>query len=545
MAERAQALLGRVAPGRGIAFLSFTQAAVFELDLRLREIGILSSPVFPNFVGTFDSFVWNFLVSPFGIEGSDARPRLIADINDLEVRPYDGAQVLTLSCFQPTGEIQPAAAKREGFDVSRKPSGSVRAYQTAARNLWKRMRERGQLGFEQARSEALGRLGDPRLCGRISAALAGRFDEVIVDEAQDCNPQDLEIIAWLRNTGIRVKVVCDPDQAIYSFRGGVTNHLVAFEKTFSSDQRFELRGNFRSSPNICKVIAQLRPLDSRVSNDEPLGRLAEDATPIHVLAYPGSAVPGSIGQRLSELLDQLGIDATDCPVVAATKASAAAAIGRPRPGKNHRSVQLAEAANDFYFASDFNDRRVALERAHELFLDLEDRLSGTSYRQYVSDKELEPVDWRPRVIGILGELRFDRHERGGARAWHAVAKDVLALRLNIPDGRSVSQRLPWTADIEDALIVPPSDTAVARTIHSVKGMEFRAVCVITTSAKLKGILEFLETGSRPEMAEEARKLYVGASRAQQLLAVAAPKSQAGRLAAHLRGFGAQVLVSKV
>lgn len=546
MAERAQKLLERAAHGCGIAFLSFTQAAVFELDLRLREIGTLRSPVFPNFVGTFDSFVWNFLVAPFGIDGSDARPRLVPDIPKLVVRPYDNAQDLTLSCFKATGEIEPAAAKRQGFDVSQRSPGLTRAYETTAANIRRGLRDQGYVGFEEARSEALSRLGDTDLSGRLAAALAGRFDEVIVDEAQDCNPQDLKIVDWLRSTGIPVKVVCDPDQAIYSFRGGVTDHLAAFEKTFPCAERLELRGNFRSSPNICKVIAQLRPVDSRNNSDEPTGRLAEDDTPIHVLAYPGTSVPVSIGEKLSGLLRELHIDASDCPVVAATKASAAAAVGQPQPGESqHRALRLAESSNGFYSASDLNGRRVALERTHELFLEVEDRLIGTSYWEYVCDRELKPDDWRPRVMEILGELRYDPQKHSDARAWHAAAKQVLSQRLNLPAGRSVSQRLPWTKGIEGALFVPSRDAAVARTIHSVKGLEFRAMCVITTSPKLTVILDFLETGSRPEVAEEARKLYVGASRAKQLLVVAAPKSQASRLAAHLRGYGAHVLESTV
>lgn len=547
LAERAHRLLSNMPPGRGIAFLSFTQAAIFELDLRLREMGILRSPVFPSFVGTFDSFVWSFLIAPFGVSGSDARPRLVADIDDYDVRPYEGAQALPLSSFQSvTGEIIPAVAKQRGFDVLRRPSHQVRAYETAAKKLRSGLREKGFLGFEEARREALGRLNDARLSPRIAGALAGRFDELVVDEAQDCNPDDLEIISWLRCTGIPVKVVCDPDQAIYGFRGGVTGHLAGFAETFSSHERLELSGNFRSSPNICRAIVQFRELDARGRHDTPLGRLAQDDTPIHVVAYPGTSVRGSIGKRLFEILSRYDIGAADCPVVAATKASAAAAIGQPRASTGqHRAVRLAEAVTSFQFATDFNDLRTALEQAHELFLGLEGHLTGRPYRQYLSDRELEPVVWRPQVIAILTELRFDPNEHKNAREWHAAAKDVLKKRLSIPDGRSVAQMLKWTSTVEGALVAPPRDVAVARTIHSVKGMEFPAVCVVTTSSTLKGILDFLEGGTRPEMAEEARKLYVALSRAQQLLVVASPQSQTGRLTAHLRAQGADVTTSCV
>ena len=82
------------------------------------------------------------------------------------------------------------------------------------------------------------------------------------------------------------------------------------------------------------------------------------------------------------------------------------------------------------------------------------------------------------------------------------------------------------------------------TIHSVKGKEFPAVCVVTTTT-LKGILDYLETGEPEEQAEEGRKLYVAASRAERLLVFAAPKTQAERLATHLRGQGASVEIEEV
>jgi hypothetical protein len=82
------------------------------------------------------------------------------------------------------------------------------------------------------------RFGDPQLSARMSAALAARFREVIVDEAQDCNPADLEIINWLRRAGIVTKVICDPHQSIYEFRGGVTEQLFAFGQTFAAPTSF-------------------------------------------------------------------------------------------------------------------------------------------------------------------------------------------------------------------------------------------------------------------------------------------------------------------
>ncbi|AEQ53611.1 UvrD-helicase domain-containing protein [Pelagibacterium halotolerans] len=544
MTERARRLFADMPAGRGVAFLSFTQGAVFELETRLREEGILPSPVFPSFIGTFDSFVWQFLVAPFGISNCDVRPRLIADIADLAVTPFNGAHPLPLSCFCPvTGTIFAQAAKQRGFDLSQKSNQQIQAYVTAAASIRAGLRTRGQLGFDEARGVALERLRDAAAAPRISAALAARFSEVIVDEAQDCNPDDLHIIAWLRDSGLPVKVVCDPHQSIYEFRGGVTDQLFAFAETFDEEGRKALTGNFRSAPNICKTTAQLRPLASRSAPDEPLGRHKDDATPVLILSYPGAAVPAAIGTTFCEQVTQAEIDLAESPVIAATKASGAAAAGQPRPSKRRdRSVRLAQAVTDFHFAAGFNDMKTAIDQMHHILLELEGRLGDLSYRQYLADNEIEQASWRPQVLFLLRALRFDPSKHADAKAWHAATKELLSRQLTLNDGPSLSQRLKWNNAVSTVLAAVPAATAMPRTIHAVKGMEFPAVCVVTTASTLKSILDYLDTGEPADKAEDARKLYVAASRAEELLVIAAPRSQSQRLATHLNAQGALVEV---
>lgn len=56
------------------------------------------------------------------------------------------------------------------------------------------------------------------------------------------------------------------------------------------------------------------------------------------------------------------------------------------------------------------------------------------------------------------------------------------------------------------------------------------MCLVLSTRMAKGTTEYLENGANPTMAEELRKLYVGASRAQRLLAIATPHTQIKRLA---------------
>ncbi|NSX54815.1 ATP-dependent helicase [Parasulfitobacter algicola] len=545
--ERARELFGALRQGQGIAFLSFTHAAVFELETRLSQERLLPAPIFPNFIGTFDSFVWHFLVAPFGLPGATVRPRLIADTAGLPVEPYENAQTLPLSCFCPdTGAIFPAEAKSKGFDVSKKQDYQVQAYETTASRIRERLLARGHLGFDEARSVALQRISDTQIARRIALALKGRFCEVIVDEAQDCNPDDLRIIAWLRDSGLPTKVVCDPNQAIYEFRGGVTDHLSTFAETFPAAQRKKVTGNFRSSPNICKAVAGFRPIPVRGDPDEALGSLRGHSASVEILSYGGISVPPSIGETFSTILRGAGILPSSAPIVASTKASGAAASGQPKAtGSQDRTLRLAEVVSEFQFAAGYSDMKKAMDSAHELFLLLEGKLGGLSYHQYIADNDIDPASWRSQVVKLLRTLRFSLGVHGDARGWHGAVKQVLERELSIDDGQTISQKLRWNTNLEGLLADAPTDTPLPRTIHSVKGMQFPAVCVVMTSRTLGRILDFLLTGEPADQAENARKLYVAASRAEKLLVLAVPRSQALRLKTHLEAQGASVNVREI
>lgn len=534
MVERARTLLSGRQTGRGIAFLSFTIAAVSELEDRLRREGIVETPAFPHFIGTFDAFLWQFLIVPFGIDGSDAKPRLIPDKDDRTIQPFAGAQALPLECFdRGTGHAIPAMIQRHGF------RGGIKAHETAARNARARFLERGELDFNDARTVALTRLRDPACGAVLGPAFAARFLELIVDEAQDCNPVDLEIIAWLRAAGVPVKVICDPSQAIYGFRGGVTRELAQFAETFSAAERLPMSGNFRSSGHITKGVIALRAPGMRAVVDEALGEHRDEPTAIQVLSYSGRGVPAAIGAKFQELVTAMGLEARDCPVVSATRRTGANALGYPQDaGVRDLSYRLAVAVSDFHFSFELGGRKEALIAIHRIMLEIGGQMGGKTYHQHLADADVSPHAWRPGALALAQALRFSPATYATVEAWHDEARRLLAPLLPA-GGRSINQRLPRNAELDKVLSVAPASGHAARTIHSVKGMEFPAICVVMSASTAKGIIDFL-TGDGAVDNEEARKIYVGASRAQRLLAIALPRTQAPRLRDLMAGMGGLV-----
>lgn len=530
---RARKLLGGMPPGRGIAFLSFTIAAVSELEDRLRREGLVESPAFPHFIGTFDAFLWQFLIAPFGVDGCAARPRLIPDKDDHNIQPFPAARALPLQCFdRVTGNAIPAMIQRHGF------RGKIKAHETVARNTRARFLERGELDFADARSVALARLRDPACGAVLGPAFAARFQELIVDEAQDCDPIDLEIITWFRAAGVPVKVICDPNQAIYGFRGGVTRELAQFAETFSEAERLPMNGNFRSSGQITKGVVALRAPNMRAAVDEALGEHREEPTAVQILSYSGKSVPSAIGTKFRELTAAMGLTARDCPVVSATRRTGANALGHPQDsGVRDLSYRLAVAVSDFHFSFEVGGRKEALVAIHRIILELGERMGGKTYHQHLADHDVASDAWRPEALTLAQALRFSPERFATVEAWHDEARRLLAPRL--PDGQSINQRLRRNGELEKALLVAPATGHPARTIHSVKGMEFPAICVVMSPSTAKGIIDFL-TGDAAGDNEEARKIYVGASRAQRLLAIALPQTQAGRLRDLMMGMGGAV-----
>lgn len=541
LVERARKVLQDRKLRSGIAFLSFTNAAVEELEARLSVLRVLPTPLFPSFIGTFDRFLWQFLIQPFGIPGSAALPRLVPDKPDWEIVPFPNAQALPFRVFdRETGDADETLLKEEGFDVETR---NITAWETAAVRTHRKALAKGMIDFDDVRWIVSQRLGDSNFRDRVGKALAARFCEVIVDEAQDCNPADLDIVAWLRTAGIAIKVICDPHQSIYQFRGGVTDELMKFAKTFPNDQQLSMTGNFRSSPAICSAVVALKPPGGAATIDKPLGQHKHDLTPVHILSYPGTKVTAAIGAAYQKIAERYKIPLDAAPVIASTRPSGSNAIGQPTVSRTKEmTLLLAESAMQYHFAFASGNRKEALVNLHRTILYVQDRIPSLgSYHAHVAETSLDDGRWRPAVIAIANDLGVRDGET--ADDWLARARSILSPGL--VGTRKIGQRLRRHNDLGSVLSRPPLQSSPARTIHSVKGMEFPAVCVVMTTQTSGGILDFLEGSPAVKWEEDARKIYVAASRAERLLVVAIPHSRVVRLKALLEKHGCSVEVTEL
>lgn len=536
--ERARTLLAKPGKRQGLAFLSFTNAAVSELQERLARGQLLPAPVFPHFVGTFDSFVWHYMVQPFGMDVTSAPLQIVPDKGEIIVTPFQGAQGLRLDVFdRETGAIIWKKAVDVGFKQNRNPS----PYEAAARSLRARLLENGQLDFDDIRRTASNNLENAAFSERLARVLRARFVEVIVDEAQDCNPADLAIVDWLRRQAqIPTKIVCDPHQSIYGFRGGISEELFQYSETFGKGERLSLSGNFRSSTHICKAVHMLRAPSQRGDQDQALGEEKDCGIKVHVLSYSGQGVSPQIGRAFARIAEVHGIELKQCRLTAKTRSSGRKAIGAySEKVGNALSLRLAGAAMAFHHGENEKDQYRAIIEAHTVLLDISGDLRERTYHQAIIQDDINPMSWRGIVVKILRSLKFDP-ELGHTRAeWVARARAAF-LPFLASTGSTIGQKLSNNSKLDAILGAKPASGLIPRTIHEVKGKEYTGMCVVLTTANAKAVLTHLEKEPDKSKAEDAREIYVAASRAQTLLVFACPKSQANRLKKHIVSGGADV-----
>ena len=88
----------------------------------------------------------------------------------------------------------------------------------------------------------------------VGAAIAARFDHVLVDEYQDTNRLQAEIVCALRPDGHGLTVVGDDAQSIYSFRAAEVRNILDFAGLFTPPARVvTLERNYRSTAPLLEA----------------------------------------------------------------------------------------------------------------------------------------------------------------------------------------------------------------------------------------------------------------------------------------------------
>ncbi|MGW3728712.1 UvrD-helicase domain-containing protein [Streptomyces sp. NPDC000851] len=527
-------------PRRGRAIVSFTKVAGAEIRKRCAEAGLPELTRFPHFVGTFDTFVWRHLVRPY-IRNTDGR--VWQRLESWSDHPRARREGVSLDDFHFTRGDVPVRIASPQLRPGRLPYALRNDEQAQGRltawarrtmaELWKE----GYLSGDQLRDMALWLLRDAGRRDRIARVLITRFSEIIIDEAQDCSDEDLNIVELLHGLRVPLLLVGDPDQRIYGFRDkGVRPVDGQAREAHGTSPDHRLRHNWRSTQVICDLAHTLRT--SNAPCDIAVGPYHSEASPVLLVPTTERAEAEWIRDFGTEA-ERLGIPRPERLVVAHGSSTLPKGLtGTP----NAPSAQLprliwATAILRSPSASD-KQRERAGKTLRESVLrywygDLDTPEATSLARHGLTDIELRMVQQ-----ALLHELpSLDIPAGGWNRRACAVLRDQGA-RLGIQAATTRVYQCRRPGDAAWRLVGfgnPKSTLAVhtavdrASTVHGVKGEQADAVLAIVPTAgkeddRSDRLIEAWTGGAATrtdaDTAEALRVLYVAATRARRLVAFA-------------------------
>lgn len=514
--------------GLGVALLSFTNSAVSEARHRCG-----TRPeylVAPNYIGTFDSFVWRYIVvlgfartNGFGPNYFKSWRQIANPDVMISISNREGIGLWNFVCQGP----------EEPFTLGDNLSPSDHSYLNSVKrqsNYLERLGEEARRRTQKLNDDGIFDASSARFYARtvldseygqvLLARFKRRFQEFVVDEAQDCDDSEHSILEKLGNVGIPTVVVADLDQSIYGFRGARPDLFATYSASLEPSQRIAFSTNYRSTPAICSLVTSLRYSEAPIlalEHDQP-----SDCDEIFILK-------GDVSKqclKYSELLRDWKIKTQDSAVLAYKWSDAARTAGAARSGgsgmaKTDRVIEAVSRLSDRNrYIADRVEAITEVERIVLLALDWPSLLRTTS-----TAVQLQTIGKNPEWLRLLA-ARIVRLANGEANAdqFGQQLRSFLSSELDnlsVPTVRiSANFRKPadelWTRlkdhDREQV------DSLPYQTVHSAKGGEWPSVLLVVAPDNRAN--EGLDSWEGMQDHESRRVLYVGASRAKRLLALA-------------------------
>ena len=389
-----------------------------------------------------------------------------------------------------------------------------------------------------------------------------KFKYILIDEYQDTNEVQYKMSKLLANKYNNIFIVGDPDQSIYMFRGANFRNILNFEKDYKNALVIPLEENYRSTKYILDTANSVIKNNKERKEKTLWSNKGDGVKTKYLRAYDGKHEIQLVIEEIKKLLDE-GYQKNDIAVLYRTNAQSRLVeetfISSGIPYK---------VVGSYYFYSrkeikDLicylrlilnNDDEISLRRVINVpkrgigdatiaKLEKEAREKNTSIFQVISKgKELQFKELILRLTEESKDLSLTElvdlvlDETGMREEYedeHTLESD---LRLeNLEEFKSITktfedrtgsvnladllEEISLIADITEHQ--DDKDVVTLMTMHSAKGLEFKAVFLIGME---DGIFphqnSFFEQGG---LEEERRLCYVGITRAKERLFISNAK----------------------
>jgi DNA helicase-2/ATP-dependent DNA helicase PcrA len=246
-----------VDPGH-IAAVTFTNKAAGEMRERVEEL--LGLHPLPASVGTFHRFAL-VLLRRYGERLGVKRDFAVHDAADqlALIKEALAAEGLSETAFSPRAVLaQISAAKNRLIEPAAYESAAHNFFEKKVSALYRRYQgllvQASGVDFDDLIALSVKLLAtDPEVRSRVRA----RTRYLLVDEYQDTNHAQLRLIQELAGADGNLTAVGDEDQGIYRWRGADLENILRFEEAFPGATIRKLERNYRSTQTILDVSGAL------------------------------------------------------------------------------------------------------------------------------------------------------------------------------------------------------------------------------------------------------------------------------------------------
>lgn len=562
-----------IAP-RNLLAITFTNKAAREMSERVQTL----LPGVKVWVSTFHRFCARLLReygevvgirSTFSIlDSSDQQQllRMVMQDLDFDTVHYSPNKVLWRISNAKNDLITP-----EAFDM-RYEESIADHWQAVIRKVYpayqKRLLESNAVDFDDLLVHTATLLTEnPELCSQ----LGNRYRYILVDEYQDTNLAQYQIVAALAQEHQNLCVTGDPDQSIYGWRGARIENILRFERDFPTAKTIRLEQNFRSTQRILSSADALIAHNQQ-RKEKSLITDNDEGEPVRLLSFPDSRDEADgIASKIRELVDSGDCNWNEIAVfyrVNALSRQLEMALMRQRV-----PVQVA-AGVAFYDRAEIKDllaylRLIENPADETAFLRIVNKplrgLGKTSQNRLIrwaavnhltlpeaSARANEVPKLSKRAVagfkrffeminrfsladsGSVGDLLLDVvNTTRFTAAWEGAYNEADSEKLAnveeligaarqydeaLGEDRSLQGFLEQTALVSDTdWINDDSGQVTLMTLHAAKGLEFPVVFIVGVEEGLIPHERALKDGTRRELEEERRLLFVGLTRAEKRL----------------------------
>ncbi len=553
-----------VSPQRILAF-TFTNKAAGEMKERVQAA--LNAPGLHLWIGTFHATGLRILRrearhigfnNNFAIYDEDDSMRLIKEIiksRNWNLNEYPAYSIRNRISRWKNKLVTPAEALENAYNFMEEQIAEIYRIYTS------RLKKCNAFDFDDLITRTVELFtARPKIRERYSR----QFEHVLVDEFQDTNTIQMVMIDQLASESGNLFVVGDDDQAIYAWRGATVENILQFDEVYSGTRVIRLEENYRST-NLILEAANRLIANNRSRKGKTLWSRKGKGKPVQVY-YAGDDGEEAAAVRES-IISMLrnGYNRSEIAVLYRTHAQSRALekafnrgglpyqiiggvrfyerreikdllgylklINNPRDRVNFQRVisvprrgigkvtvdKLMELAGDGSPLHAIRDKEILahfnssqskrLEQFSEMMAKLElsagindayrvltEVVDRTGYQEYLLKDEKTAQDRLENVEELMNETsRFVSGSEDG----------------------SLSAFLEEIALISDVDRLSEDESVALMTLHNSKGLEYRAVMITGLE---EGLLpHYSSFESDPELEEERRLLYVGMTRAKELL----------------------------